>query len=444
MLNIYSAAAATILSRGIRDEQPVNELQRKRTIAAFGEYLSPREAVSKILRDVELKGDEALAFWTSTLDGVTVPSERLRSNRRDIEEAYAGIPRETVDAFKSAAERILAFHKKQPALSWFDNSLGGTLGQKVVPIGRVGCYIPGGSAPLASTLLMTTLVAKAAGVASIAVASPPERKTGKIAPIILVAADIAGIDEIYVMGGAQAIGAFAYGTATVPAVDKICGPGNSFVVEAKRQVFGFVGIDSLPGPTETVVIADKTANPVWLAADFLAQAEHTGGSSILLSDSKEMIDRVSEEIEKQVPMLSTADTIRESLESRSGAVLCESIDQAISLADEYAPEHLCLSVADPWNHVAKIKRAGGIFVGEHSFEVLGDYVAGPSHTMPTGGTARFTNPCNVLDFVRVINIIGLDEKTAQEIAPIAMTMAESEGLAAHAAAARLRIGKYAR
>src|SRR5690242_11415860 len=230
----------------------------------------------------------------------------------------------------------------------------------------------------------------------------------------------------------------AYGTSTVQRVDKICGPGNTFVVLAKKEVFGTVGIDALPGPTETVVVADEYANPAWVAADMLAQAEHTGGTSILITPSHVLAECVDQHIQNQIASLSNAVDIRESLERRSGAVITEDLLEAIALADDYAPEHLCLSVRDPWAWVGKIHNAGGVFVGEQSYEVLGDYVAGPSHVMPTGGTARFASPCNVLDFLRITNVIALDEETSRQVGPIAAKLAHAEGLDAHAAAVEIR------
>jgi histidinol dehydrogenase len=249
------------------------------------------------------------------------------------------------------------------------------------------------------------------------------------------------VDFVFAAGGAQAIGAMAYGTEAIPRVDKVCGPGNTFVVLAKRQVFGVVGIDALPGPTETVIVADDSANPAWVAADMLAQAEHTAGTAILITPSRKFAETVDQCCRLQIadlPEPNRSDIV-ESFEHRSGAVIAEDMLEAIALADDFAPEHLCLSVRDPWAWVSKVRNAGGVFVGEQSFEVLGDYSAGPSHVMPTGGTARFTPPLNVLDFVRVMNVIALDESTARQISPIAAKMAEAEGLHAHAVAAKLRL-----
>jgi histidinol dehydrogenase len=441
MLRILDTAEAlgTILQRKPIDEFPVSESMRKRTIATFGEDIPPQEVVRRILKDVRLRGDAALIEWTQKLDGVTLTPETIRVSDTDIAAAYDMVDSEVVAALERAAERIRAFHAHQPFHSWMDTDMGGMLGQLIRPLESVGVYIPGGSAPLASSLLMTAIPARAAGVSEIIVCSPCDRRTGTVAPITLVAADIADADEVYAIGGAQAIGALAYGTETVPSVDKVCGPGNSFVVLAKKEVFGVVGIDALPGPTETVVVADESANPEWVAADMLAQSEHTGGTALLITPSRKLAKQVDECLQQQVMQLSTAADIHESFEHRSGAVITADLDEAVTLADEYAPEHLCLSVKDPWAWVGKIHNAGGIFVGEQSYEVLGDYVAGPSHVMPTGGTARFTSPCNVLDFVKVTNLIALDEATSRDIGPIAVKLAQAEGLDAHAAAVKARL-----
>ncbi len=441
MLKIYEVdqALASILKRKPIDEFPVSPAMRRRTQETFGEDISPDEAVRRILSDVRARGDDALIEWTRKLDGVALTVETLEVPDEDIAAAYDIVDSEVVAALERAAERIRAFHARHPFQSWMENDLGGLLGQIIRPLDRVGVYSPGGTAPLASTLLMTAIPARAVGVNEVVVCSPADRRTGKVAPITLVAADIAEVDAVYAVGGAQAIGALAYGTETIVRVDKIAGPGNTFVVLAKKQVFGVVGIDALPGPTETVVVADDSANPAWVAADMLAQSEHTGGTAILITPSLALAHAVDRHLQAQVSQLATAAEIYESFQSRSGAVIAEDLTEAVALADEFAPEHLCLSLRDPWAWVGKIHNAGGIFVGEQSYEVLGDYVAGPSHTMPTGGTARFTSPCNVLDFVRVTNVIALDEATARQIAPAAIKLAEAEGLPAHAAAARIRL-----
>jgi histidinol dehydrogenase len=291
---------------------------------------------------------------------------------------------------------------------------------------------------------MSAIPARVAGVKEIVVVTPPNRSladTGlPVDPIILAACAIAGVDEVYLLGGAQAVGALAYGTETIRPVDKIFGPGNLFVTLAKRQVYGVVGIDGLAGPTETVVIADESANPAWVAADLLAQAEHDLlASAILLTPSQGLIEKVQVSIARQVEERSRAEIIAASLENRGGAILTRDLEEAVQLANEYAPEHLGLSVGDPWRWVEKVNNAGGVFMGEHSFEVLGDYLAGPSHVMPTGGSARFASPLNVWDFVKIVSLVALDESTAQAVGPSAATIAEAEGLDAHANAALLRV-----
>jgi histidinol dehydrogenase len=287
---------------------------------------------------------------------------------------------------------------------------------------------------------MAAIPARVAGVDFVAVATPPRRGRGDVDPAILVAADIAGVDVLYTLGGAQAIAALAYGTESVAKVDKIVGPGNIFVTLAKRQVFGIVGIDGLPGPTETVVIADGSADPALAAADLLAQAEHDIlASAIMLTPDRSLAERVQAEVEAQMAELSRREVIAASLADRGGIVLVDDIRQAVEVANEYAPEHLCLLVADPWRWLGEIRNAGGVFLGEGSFEVLGDYVAGPSHTMPTGGTARFASPLNVLDFVKIVSVVGVNDEGAAEIAPAAVVIAEAEGLTAHANAARRRL-----
>jgi histidinol dehydrogenase len=278
-----------------------------------------------------------------------------------------------------------------------------------------------------------------AGVEQIVLAVPPQRGKGEIAPIILAAAALVGVEEVYAMGGAQAIAALAYGTESIRAVDKIFGPGNLFVTLAKKQVFGVVGIDGLAGPTETVVIADDSANPAWVAADLLAQAEHDVlASAILLTPSKQLAEAVQVEIGRQVETLPRAETVVQSLKDRGGIVLTKDIDEAIQLSNQYGPEHLCLSVREPWAWSEKVMSAGGIFMGEYSFEVLGDYVAGPSHVMPTSGTARFASPLNVWDFIHIISLIGLNEATGRELSKAAAVIARAEGLEAHARSADQR------
>ncbi len=410
----------------------------------FGESLTAEQAVTRILKDVRANGDSALREWTQRLDQIDLKPAPV--SKAAIQSALDSISPVQRDALEKAAARIETFHRHQPLTSWFTNELGGTLGQIIRPIQRVGLYVPGGTAPLPSTVLMSAIPARVAGVKDIVVVTPPNRsvenKELPVNPMILAACAIAGVDEIYLLGGAQAIAALAYGTETIRPVDKIFGPGNLFVTLAKRQVYGVVGIDGLAGPTETVVIADEFANPNWVAADLLAQAEHDLlASAILLTPSQSLIEKVQIEVAHQLEQRGRADIIGASLENRGGAVLTNDLNEAVQLANEYAPEHLALSVRDPWNWVEKVNNAGGVFVGEYSFEVLGDYLAGPSHVMPTGGSARFASPLNVWDFVKIVSLVALDEKTVQAISPIAATIAQAEGLDGHANSALVRVDK---
>ncbi len=407
----------------------------------------------RILRDVRARGDSALRAWSAKLDGfpadapIRVPAEALSA-------ALASLDPDVRAALEVAANRIREFHRRQPLTSWFTNDLGGTLGQFIRPHGRVGLYVPGGTAPLPSSVLMSAIPAQVAGVKDIVVVTPPQRPqtaddgrpstvnglSSIVNEVILAACALCNITEVYALGGAQAIAALAYGTESVPAVDKIFGPGNLFITLAKRQVFGAVGIDGLAGPTETVVIADDSAKPAWVAADLLAQAEHDVlASAILLTPSRELAEAVQVEVARQMETLPRADVLAQSLPVQSGIVITKDLDEAAELNNLYAPEHLCLAVRDPWALSEKITNAGGIFMGEHSFEVLGDYVAGPSHVMPTGGSARFASPLNTWDFVHIISLIALNPATTAQIAPLAARIARAEGLEAHARSADYRV-----
>lgn len=435
-------ARQTILKRTPPDEFPVSARVMDNIEKLFGERLTAETAVTRILKDVRIRGDSALNEWTKRLD--SLDRKPVPVSTALIQSALDSIPPAQRDALEKAAARVEAFHKKQPLTSWFTNELGGTIGQIIRPIQRVGLYVPGGTAPLPSTVLMSAIPARVAGVKEIVVVTPPNKaftdSETPIDPIILAACAVAGVDEVYAIGGAQAIAALAYGTETIRSVDKIFGPGNLFVTLAKRQVYGVVGIDGLAGPTETVVIADDTANPAWVAADLLAQAEHDLlASAILLTPSHTLIQKVQAEVARQIEQRSRADILVASLENRGGAVLTRDLEEAVQLANDYAPEHLALSVSEPWRWAEKVNNAGGVFMGEHSFEVLGDYVAGPSHVMPTGGSARFASPLNVWDFVKIVSLVALDDKTAQAVGAVAVELAQSEGLDAHANAADLRI-----
>lgn len=440
MLKIYDVHTAleTILKRAPVDDMSVPASVQERITQMFGEALSPAQVVDRILADVRARGDEALVEWTERLDGRRSPS--FTAPRAELQAALEALPAEQRAALELAADRVRRFHQAQPLTSWMTQSMGGTLGQYIRPIRRVGIYVPAGTAPLPSSVIMSAVPAQVAGVKEIVLVAPPSRGSNGIAPIILATAALIGIEEVYAVGGAQAIGALAYGTQTIRPVDKIFGPGNLFVTLAKRQVFGVVGIDGLAGPTETVVIADEQARPDWVAADLLAQAEHDVlAAAILLTPSRELAEKVQVEVGRQLEERGRSDVISASLANRSGAVVTGSLEQAAELANAYAPEHLCLAVRDPWRLAESIYAAGGVFIGEHSFEVLGDYVAGPSHVMPTGGSARFASPLNVLDFVHMVSLVALDPATTQAIAPAAAVIAQAEGLDAHANAALARL-----
>ncbi len=431
-------AKETILKR-----PPVGQTAVSPTLAAgikrvFGKALTPEEAVQRILSDVRRAGDRAVIEWTNKIDGVT-PDE-LRVPQEQIEAAYRALDADLRDALHLSAKRIWQFHQKQPGQSWLDwREDGGALGQIIRPLERVGVYAPGGTAPYPSTLLMCAVPARVAGVKEVVVATPAG-KDGKIAPALLAAAKIAEVDAVYRIGGAQAIGALAYGTQSVKKVDKIVGPGNIFVVTAKRQVYGLVDIDGLPGPTETLVIADAAADPTLVAADLLAQAEHdTQSAAILITPSAALIQAVQREIHQQIEALSRAGIIAESMQNQGGAVLCADLNEAVSLNNLYAPEHLCLHVGNPWELVGQVKNAGGIFLGEHTYETLGDYTAGPTHVMPTMGTARFASPLSVRDFTKIISVFSLSQTEARAISPAAHRLAQAEGLTAHANAVEKRL-----
>ncbi|MCB0195531.1 MAG: histidinol dehydrogenase [Anaerolineae bacterium] len=440
IFKLYDAdeARQSLLHRAPVGDVHVTPSLAKGLERVFGEVLELEEAVRRILYDVRHYGDAGVINWTAKIDGVGL--EALKVDPADIEAAYAQIPDDLREALHFAAERVRTFHQKQPAQSWIDwRDGGGALGQMIRPLERVGVYAPGGTAPYPSTLLMCAVTARVAGVEQVIVTTPSGREN-KIAPVLLAAAKVAEVDAVYRIGGAQAVAAMAYGTESVPKVDKIVGPGNIFVTLAKRQVFGQVDIDGLPGPTETLVIADEKADPAVVAADLLAQAEHdTLASAILVTPSRTLAEAVQVEIGQQMENLSRAEIIAESLQNQGGAVICADLEEAVELSNLYAPEHLCLHIGDPWSLTGKVKNAGGVFLGEHAYEVLGDYTAGPTHVMPTMGTARFASPLSVRDFTKIISVFGLDQTEAANIGPAAQRLAQSEGLDAHAAAVGKRL-----
>jgi histidinol dehydrogenase len=438
VIRVYTAeeARGTILRRVPWEDQemPVRLLDGIERI--FGERLSPAEAVARILRDVRRGGDAAAAEWSQRVDGappgsIAIPREAWRA-------AYEALPAAQREALELAAARIEAFHRKQPAQSWVDAGPDGVLGQLIRPLDSAGVYVPGGTAPLPSSLLMAAIPARVAGLGRVICCTPPGRD-GRVHDLILAAAHVAGVDALYALGGAQAIAAMAYGIETISAVDKIVGAGGLFVTLAKRQVIGSVGIDGFYGPTETLVIADDSADPAWAAADLLAQAEHDVlASPLLLTPSAALAEAVGAQVAAQLEALGRAETAAAALGGRGGIVLTRDLDEALALSNAYGPEHLCLLVRDPWSLVGRVRNAGGIFVGEYSFEVLGDYVAGPSHVMPTEGTARYASPLSVADFVKRISLVALSAEAGARLAGPAAVLAEGERLTAHAAAAQMR------
>ena len=430
-------ARDTILKRRSLRDYTLPEHVTERSVELFGERVMPDEAVRRIIRSVRQAGDQALVQWNQKLDGTRTDS--LLVTRAELDSACDALAPELRCALELAAERIRAFHRKQPLSSWIDAGEGGSLGQLVRPVDSVGVYVPGGSAPLPSSLLMSVIPAQVAGVPEVIVCTPPGSGAGDIHPTILAAAAVAGVQKVVRVGGAQAIAAMAYGTESVPRVATIVGAGNLFVTLAKQQVYGDVGIDGLLGPTETMVIADENADPRLAAADLLAQAEHDElASAILLTPSADFATVVQAEIYRQLEPLARRDIILSAIANRCGSVITSDLDQAFDLANEFAAEHLCLLVEDPWSWIGKVRNAGGVFLGEHSYEVLGDYVAGPSHVMPTGGTARFASPLNLLNFVKITSLIGLNQGSARDLSAPAQRLAQAESLDAHAAAAQLR------
>jgi len=401
----------------------------------FGEGLSVEEAVERIIGEVRSRGDEALFDYTRKLDGVRLDS--LEADRREIVAAYAMTAKEVISALEFAARRIRDFHLAcghKAGLIPIDKHLK----SQVLPLQRVGLYVPGGTAAYPSTVLMMVIPARVAGVEEIIMVSPPG-KDGRIPAPTLIAADIAKVNRIFKLGGAQAIAALAYGTESMPRVDKICGPGNIFVTVAKRMVYGIVDIDGLEGPSEIVIVADEKANPAFCAADLLAQAEHDPlASAILITTSKDLADRVDEEIEIQLRKLTRCSTIKKAIDAGM-LVLVDSMSQAVELVNLFAPEHLSIMTSNASGLVRKIRNAGCIFIGGNSPVALGDYVAGPSHVLPTGGSARFGSALGVADFLKINNIVALDKVAMRQLSRTAMVIAKAEGLDAHAQAIALRV-----
>lgn len=426
---------------------------RRFPVAALGEaevlkglrppldFAAPEAAsVAEIVQAVAREGDAALLRFTARFDGVTLTPEQVRVAPEEFTAARAKVPEQVVAALCLARRRIEAYHRRQLRESWvYAPGDGSRLGQKVTPLNRVGLYVPGGTAPLCSSVLMNAIPAKVAGVGSIALVTPPA-KDGTVHPAILAAAEEAGVDEVYRVGGAQAIAALAYGTETIPRVDKIAGPGNLYVTLAKRLVFGQVGIDMLAGQSEVAVVADGTADPRLVAADLLSQAEHDPRAvPALFTPDEALVGRVEAELAAQLARLPRAETARRALAGQGAAVIAPDLKTAIRLADAFAPEHLELLVPEPERWLDLIRTSGTVFLGAYAPEPVGDYLAGTNHILPTGGTARYASGLSVDDFVRKTSFVSFAPETLQELGPAVVTLAEVEGLEAHAQAVRVRL-----
>ena len=434
------AAAETVLTRiDPLDLSSLPEPVLQRTRDLFGVEATPESSVLQMLRDVRTDGDAAVHRYAGLLDDADL--DTLEVSESELEAAWDSTPDDLKRALELAARRITEFHEATLPRDWVD--LGGGLGELVRPLERVGLYAPGGTAAYPSTVLMTAIPARVAGVSEVVLATP-RRGQEPLNPTVLAAARIAGVDAVYQVGGVPAIGALAYGTESIRKVDKICGPGNVFVAYAKRMVQGQVDIDGVFGPTETILLADETANPIFCAADLIAQAEHDPmASAILVTDSQNLIDAVEAELASQIAGNPRAETIRHSLERQGCIVVVDDFDEAIAVANHIAPEHLCLMVADPWAWAGQVRNAGGLFLGEFSPEVMGDYIAGPSHVMPTGGTARFSSALSVHHFLRTMPVVGLSPQRFTDLGAAAVRIAEAEGLPGHAGAVQARLDHIA-
>lgn len=398
------------------------------------------DAVSNIIKEVRERGDAALFEFCEKFDRVRLSS--LEVTKEEIDGALASVEPEFVEILKEAKENIYAFHSRQVRNSFLINDKDGVvIGQKVIPIEKVGLYVPGGTAAYPSSVLMNAIPAKIAGCSEIVMVTPPSAD-GSVNPAILAAASVAGVDRIFKVGGAQAVAALAYGSESIPAVDKIVGPGNAFVAEAKKQVFGRVAIDMIAGPSEILVIADATCDPVYVAADLLSQAEHDkNASAVLVTDSRELAEAVAEELERQLALLSREEIARVSINNNGKIIITKDLDEAIEVANALAPEHLEICVDEPFKYLDKIHHAGSIFMGKYCPEALGDYFAGPNHTLPTSGTARFSSPLSVDDFVKKTQFSYYTEEALSKVAAKVEYFAKKEGLTAHAKSAIIRTEK---
>ena len=399
-----------------------------------------QETVDAIIANIRSNGDKALFDYTRQFDKYAVNAENIKLTRAEIDEAYALVDSELIEVIKKSAARIAAFHEKQKINSWLEpNKNGEMLGQLIRPLERVGVYVPGGKAAYPSSVLMNIIPAKVAGVDEIVMTTPPN-KDGKVNPTTIVAADIAGVDKIYKAGGAQAVAALAFGTKSIPKVDKIVGPGNIFVALAKRSVYGYVNIDSVAGPSEILVLADESANAEYVAADLLSQAEHDEmASAILITTSEKLAAEVKAELEKQTAVLERKDIIEKSLANYGAMILVKDFDEACELSNAVAPEHMEVCTKEPFALLPKIQNAGAIFLGHFTPEPLGDYMAGPNHVLPTGGTARFFSPLSIDDYIKKSSIISFSEEAFKRLGDDVIKFAKAEGLTAHANSVRVRM-----
>lgn len=422
------------MMRRIRlDEASMENILESLLKRSPNQYDSYQDTVNEILNEVKEKGDEALFRYTKKFDKAEITSDNIRVTGEEIQEAYAQVEASLVEVMKKSLANIQDFHKKQLRNSWIETREDGViLGQRITPLESVGVYVPGGKAAYPSSVLMNIIPAQVAGVERIVMVTPPGAD-GKVNPATLVAADLAGATEVYKVGGAQAVAALAYGTASIKKVAKICGPGNIFVALAKKTVYGHVSIDSIAGPSEILVLADETANPRYVAADLLSQAEHDElASAILVTTSEELAVKVEEEIQEFLKTLSRADIIQKSLENYGYLLVADSMSDAIRAANEIASEHLEILTKNPFDTMTRIKNAGAIFLGEYSSEPLGDYFAGPNHVLPTNGTAKFFSPLNVDDFIKKSSLISCSREALEPIHKDIIQFANAEQLTAHA------------
>lgn len=415
-----------------------NEIENSEIFARVTPEFNVSEIVSDIIADVRQNGDAALFKYCEKFDKAKLSS--LLVSKEEIDEALNSVEPEFLGILKKAAENIRKFHEKQVRSSFIINDTEGVvIGQKIIPVDRAGLYVPGGTAAYPSTVLMDAIPAKIAGCREVVITTPPGAN-GKINPVILAAASVAGVDKIFKVGGAQAIAALAYGTESITQVDKIVGPGNAFVAEAKKQVFGRVSIDMIAGPSEILIVADGTCKPRYVAADLLSQAEHDKlASAVLVTDSEKLAEDVQKELERQIPLLEREEIARASIDNNGKIIVCESLKTAIEIANEIAPEHLELCVDNPFDYLDSIRHAGSIFMGKNCPEALGDYFAGPNHTLPTSGTAKFSSPLSVDDFIKKTQYTYYTKDALAKVAKDVEYFAKKEGLTAHAKSAVIRI-----